>query len=838
MLWLLNIINVSAQNVIKNYHDVPMPDVLREIDEIYTEGNINFIFNELEEFTVTAQVKEKSVMEAIFKIVGFYPIRVIKVENNIYLECWQKEPNKMKGRLVDENMAPVEFANVQLFNPVDTTFITGGVSNANGDFVIPCETKRVLLKTHCIGYMPFTREYEVGNIGTVRVHTNAKLLREVKVEQRQVEYNGDKIIAYPTATQLKHSYDFFSLLNQQPFPGLFVDELNQSISVYNGSPIIIIDGVKKSVRDLRAILPKNIKKMEYSMSVPMKYANSGASGVIYIYLKDPKAAGGTFYTNVLSGVTACFVNANTGVTYNQGKSQFSLDYSLNLRDYNERIIDTEESYIADDFRVDLKEAGSSSPFDYNMHDINVGYNYRHDKTMYFSATFKNDFYTRHAEESGYVEDSYAGNYNRVTSNRTYVYNPSLDLYIQKEWAGGHTFEAQVVGSVSDQGYERTYNDVFDTGKESSYPSKVNTDHKSLISEISYVKTFSPNTSVSVGFQNKLSKSENDYVINDYITTLERNDNYAYLNLTQKVGRMNLNIGTGLKYIKMQSERNRREFARNISSLSFAGSPIKNLYIAYTASYNPMLPSLAGLTTLEQTSDGYISITGNPDLKVGHYISNRLALSTGITKRVGVIFINTLNYAINPLYDMLTYKGDGKFLKRTMNYDNSLNYEARLVFTLNEVLDKHLTARVETFYNRYQTKGTDWKHSLNSMGVNLSMTGYFGKWITQIGYRLPFKTLSGEIVSKTEPNSSITVGYRHRNWLFRVSGMLLFHSYGTRYPVWNLSSNNPGYIDCYIKDNANMITLSVRYNVAFGKLFGKTKKRTLHNRDSGAAVMTL
>jgi hypothetical protein len=36
----------------------------------------------------------------------------------------------------------------------------------------------------------------------------------------------------------------------------------------------------------------------------------------------------------------------------------------------------------------------------------------------------------------------------------------------------------------------------------------------------------------------------------------------------------------------------------------------------------------------------------------------------------------------------------------------------------------------------------------------------------------------------------------------------------------------------------MVTFVMRYNVNFGKLFGKTKTRSLNNQGSGAAVMTL
>lgn len=828
----------KAENVTRSYVNIPITDVLRDIDSIYTAGNINFIYNELEDFTVTAKINKKTITGAIYDVIGFYPIRVTFSNGDYYLECWHKEPNRLKGRLLDENMSPVEFANVQLFNPEDTTFITGGVSNANGDFVIPVEAKRVLLKTHCMGYLPYSCEYEVGSIGTVRLYTNAKLLREITVEQRQIEYEGDKIVAYPTATQIKHSYDFFSLLSQQPFPGLFVDVTNRSLSLFNGTPIILIDGVKRTTQDLLGIQPKNIKKIEYSMNLPQKYANSGASGVISITLKEPKAAGGSFYANVNGAFTTGFCDADLGATYHQGKSQFTFDYSFNYRNYNNRVVDRDYSYVGDDFRVDVQESGEDSPMYYTQHNFNVGYNYRPDKSLLFSAKVRNSLYSGDKDDNASVKDSYVGNYNRITTTRHYTYTPSLDLYVQKEWKGGHTLEAQVVGSLSNIEYERIYNDEYESGEIVSYPSKVNTDHKSLVSEISYQKTFNRSTAVSIGVQNSLSESENNYELSDYITTLKQNDTYAYLNFIRRFGKVNLNIGTGLKYIKMKNEKNERDFTRNIASFSVAGNPKKNMYIAFTGSYRPKLPSLSQLTDLVQTSNAYLQINGNPELKTSHSLNARLAVAGDVVPRVGITLVNTVNYVIDPMYAKVKYLGNRKFLQYTENFDSWFNYEARLVLTLKEICNRHLTARFETFYNRYQSTGEDWRYSLNSVGMSYNVTGYFGKWTVQLYGRIPYKELGADIIGKTEPWTSATVGFRHKNWFFAASGNMLFRSKGTEYPKWYLSKTFNGYGRAYIKDNANMITLMVRYNLQFGKLFGKNKKRTLNNSDTGAAVMTL
>ncbi|HCC87162.1 MAG TPA: hypothetical protein DEQ17_02715, partial [Prevotella sp.] len=101
--------------------------------------HVNFVYNELEDFMVTTNIVRRNPLDAIQQIIGFYPVKVTIDGDNIFVECTQKASSKMMGRVMDTRRRPVDFANVALLSPVDSTFITGGVTNENGQFVIPCE---------------------------------------------------------------------------------------------------------------------------------------------------------------------------------------------------------------------------------------------------------------------------------------------------------------------------------------------------------------------------------------------------------------------------------------------------------------------------------------------------------------------------------------------------------------------------------------------------------------------------------------------------------------------------------------------------------------------------
>lgn len=81
---------VQAQRVTRDYHDVSIADALRQLASESRDYTIYFLYNELEDFTVTTRIKNKSVPDAIRQMIGFYPISMTMGHNReIYVECHQ-----------------------------------------------------------------------------------------------------------------------------------------------------------------------------------------------------------------------------------------------------------------------------------------------------------------------------------------------------------------------------------------------------------------------------------------------------------------------------------------------------------------------------------------------------------------------------------------------------------------------------------------------------------------------------------------------------------------------------------------------------------------------------
>jgi tRNA(Leu) C34 or U34 (ribose-2'-O)-methylase TrmL len=158
----------SSQLVSRNYKDKAMSKVLVDLRRASKQYKISFIHNELEDYTVTKSFTQLPIPEAIRECIGYYPI-TMKVEGDslIFVEAMVKAEGKLIGRIVDSKNQPVIYANIALLNVGDTAIVNSGVSNENGDFVIPTTEERLRVRISCVGYETLVLNCETGNLGTI-----------------------------------------------------------------------------------------------------------------------------------------------------------------------------------------------------------------------------------------------------------------------------------------------------------------------------------------------------------------------------------------------------------------------------------------------------------------------------------------------------------------------------------------------------------------------------------------------------------------------------------------------------------------------------------------------
>ena len=285
-----------AQRITRQYNNVSFSEALKDLNARQHKYTINFVYDELEDFKVTKSIRNSNVPNAIMQLIGFYPIRMTQVENNIMVECTQKSTFRYKGRILDERGNAAEYATIALLSPIDSTIVGHGVSNENGFFVIPSNSRKVLARISYIGYKTVSRIYNNTEMGVIRLHPKTMIVKGVVVKGDRPQYKilpgGMEVaIEHTLLSKMANTFDVLNLL-----PRVSVD--GQKISVFGkGAPIIYINN--KRVHDNNEIVnitPDNIKSISVITSPGAEY-DGEVESVIRIRTKERRANGFSLRTD-------------------------------------------------------------------------------------------------------------------------------------------------------------------------------------------------------------------------------------------------------------------------------------------------------------------------------------------------------------------------------------------------------------------------------------------------------------------------------------------------------------------------------------------------------------
>lgn len=491
---------MSAQHIQRNYHNRSMSDVLIDLDKASKRYKISFIYNELEDFTVTQNVKTANIPDAIRKVIGFYPMQMTVGDSLITVECMRKSEHKLIGRLIDNHNLPVEFANIQLLNPKDSSFLCGGVSNANGDFVIPCQQKRALMKVSFVGYKTICKLVPIARIGNVRMQANSYLLKGVTVEAARVVEKVDRQIIFPTKEQVKTASNGYDLLDNLSLPTIIVNRAERKVlSLKGGDVQIRINDVKASMQDVLALQPDEVTKVEFINVPGLKYGDSNLDAVINYQVRR-RYAGYVAGVSTMQGTKAGFNNSDGYFKYNVKKSEFSINYSFSYRSVEERSYESLGTYhLPTGETLHRNYLGYDSPFLYTTNNVQLGYNLSEpDK---YTLNVRLNFYNHNSPVRGmnqlYQESGKANQY--LQNNRKMLEQiPSLDIYYSLNMPHDQNLALNLVGTYIGTDYQyRMREYTFNKSPDESVKNAPMTDYsydatgrkRSLIGEGTYSKNW-------------------------------------------------------------------------------------------------------------------------------------------------------------------------------------------------------------------------------------------------------------------------------------------------------------------------------------------------------------
>ena len=145
------------------------------------------------------------------------------------------------GVVVDSNNNPIDFVNIALLNPKDSSFVAGAMTDLNGVFAIPCNMKNAIIKASRLGYNTVYKTYASGNVGSIMLKESVTSLQGVTVKgQRKIfSMNDGGLIAQVKGTALGEAGTANDVITK--IPSVYAD--NGKYNVYGkGEALIFING--------------------------------------------------------------------------------------------------------------------------------------------------------------------------------------------------------------------------------------------------------------------------------------------------------------------------------------------------------------------------------------------------------------------------------------------------------------------------------------------------------------------------------------------------------------------------------------------------------------------
>lgn len=833
---------MSAQHIQRNYHDRSMSDVLIDLDKASKRYKISFIYNELEDFTVTQNVKTANIPDAIRKVIGFYPMQMTVGDSLITVECMRKSERKLIGRLIDNHNLPVEFANIQLLNPKDSSFLCGGVSNANGDFVIPCQQKQALMKVSFVGYKTICKLVPIARIGNVRMQANAYLLKGVTVEAARVVEKVDRQIIFPTKEQVKTASNGYDLLDNLSLPTIIVNRAERKVQSLKGGDVQIrINDVKASMQDVLALQPDEVTKVEFINVPGLKYGDSNLDAVINYQVRR-RYAGYVSGVSTMQGTKAGFNNSDGYFKYNVKKSEFSLNYSFSYRSVEERSYESLGTYhLPTGETLHRNYLGYDSPFLYTLNNVQLGYNLSEpDK---YTLNVRLNFYNYNSPVRGtnqlYQESGKADQY--LLNNRKMLEQiPSLDIYYSLNMPHDQNLALNLVGTYIGTDYQyRMREYTFNKSPEESVKSAPLTDYsydatgrkRSLIGEGTYSKNWKQ-MALSVGGQYNISHTDNIYVgSSNADTELKYSNLYLFTQLQGQQKWFSYQVGVGATRSSIHQGENGYSKWLLRPQVTLQAKASDRLSFKWSSKITSDIPSLSDLSELRQYSNSFEARDGNSGLKPYTGYNNTLSASWNIPL-MSVYLEGNWAYYDKPIATSILpeKREDGSYLfvSKPEN-QKSHNYKHLLLTPRVHLIKDHLDLNLMCEYQNVKTKGLDYSHEFNYFRYGAEIRYMTGNWYIGYGAYKVEKSFWGEKTNGGEPSSNLAVTYSYKNWQFGVLGLFVFYPHGCVYKDELFNKYVQQKNKRRLADQGNMLVFTASFNFSHGRKY-HTGSRKLNNSD--------
>lgn len=745
----------------------------------------------------------------------------------------------IKGRVVEKGTSdPLAYAIVSILKN-DSVFVIGSESDNNGFFLIKGNLPQqdYILKTSYLGYE--TSFIKLNNLKDNIDLDDIPLVASNSLQEITVTANGilnkvDRQIIIPSKLEVESSTNGFDLLNKLTIHGLQIDPINKKIKYQNQEIQLRINGIRATLQEIQALLPKDIKRIEYFDEPGVRFGDENVAAIINYIVHRSKDSGAYI---AIEGQNAPFVeygDDQISMKANHKASQFSLDYSISYRGYDKRWSNETGSYNFPNNTISYTDEGENKPMRYQYHNLNLAYNLAQPDKYTLNISFKDEIF------NGNYEDAYHRLYmNDVKRTSIYSHNkpktntPILDIYFKQELKKKQSLIFNAVGTYIYSDINKIYNESANNTTLTSIHNIVNGKKYSIIGEILYNKEFDKGYILTAGAKHTQGYAKNNYT-GDYISnnTMQNAESYFYAQLQGKItGKIKYNIGIGASRIWFKEKEESRKYFMLKPSFQMSYSPNEKIQLRYSFNVKTSVPSLSQLTTVEQRIDSFSISTGNPNIKPYNNYINKISFSYN-NKPVSLQFSTTYEYLHRP------FMGTQEIIDNKIYSfnDNYRSYQKIGVFSSIAV------DIIKDVWKINGSIGSDHFISTKSKSESFKYTNIYGGFQSNLLYKnytllcgvnSRYNVLWGQNIYYGEKWSYFEAGYKLNELKLALGISLPFDKYWSG-GFKSLSTITPTKSWTYIKENSKMIYLSFSWNISFGKKYN-TESKQLQNSDRDTGI---
>lgn len=724
----------------------------------------------------------------------------------------------VKGNVKSENKQEVIYASIQLLHP-DSSFVQGTITDSIGNYCLQnVYSGDYLLFVSSMGYIPQWHIFSIGiqdkKLPLLTLKKDNILLDEVVVKASSFVRQKDRVLIIPTEQQVKHASTGYDLLYNLMIPGMSVNTQKGSVNTLLGEATLYINGQKADYKEIRALRPKDIEKIEYFEMPTGKYAGDKAS-VNYILKK--KNTGGYVALDGMQtiGYLGGDYNANLKVMHkNTSYTLFaghSMEHNDGIRTDKKEVFYFPEQEISRTTHVDDAELNKNKQY------AQLNINNNNDKrTLAGKISFVHqsmpDNYSKSVIE---YDNTPVNDISAKTETTQTALMPSLNLYGSFKLGQTQFLNVNLTATYTNNEYIRKYT-------ERNYFSHTKVD------ESLYNITFSTDYNIQLKHNNSFGLNFSHLHSISSATYKEDFKEWSHLWTTETLLMGQYNQSIGKIYMSLQFGGDLLQYCLHGNEAKRYLSPHANILLNYQInSENSILyglntgnsnPPMEWINNVNQELDSLSVKRGNPHLERTNYYNSYLVYNhqTGkINLQVAGLYFGAINSVFSDYYTE-----NDKLVNTFRTGGNFHQLKGSLAVTYKIIPSLHI--KLLGFYRYNEITGKVKQHR-NEWGGSMDINYYWKDFAFNIHGKSTGKTLDNyPAFVDTPANYGAFVRWNHKNWMAEAGtdNTLSKHNQTKMYMDMGVYRfHNSSYSETYQKTGY----IKVAYTFDFGKNTSKEQR---------------